>query len=214
MIIKDWLIIRTVLLALVMLACSSATSTQADDESSVGGETSEAGAAGMGSSIGGVSGGGEVSISGSSSTGGAAGGSTGVVGGSTNVATGGSTCIAKTCADIVPVWDAVKSTLSKPTACGVTTDGCGGVLSCGACLTDGTVNTDCGQAPPADEAGDWSGYGLVPTPNVCGTRCVKVALCDVGIDNWLCPSTIPPIGIANCRIVSTYKTAQSWCCNI
>ncbi len=257
MINKNWLIIRTVLLALVMLACSSTTSTQADEVNTEasGGAISEAGAAGTGSSVGGSTGvggtetsnggssvggssnesGGTVSVGGAASggnaTGGSAnasggsanasggsanasGGSANASGGSANASTGGNTCIAKTCTDIIPAWDASKSTLSKPTACGITTDGCGGVLSCGACVTDGTANTDCGQAPPADATADWSGGGLVPTANVCGTRCFKkVNGCGtVEQEAWVCPSTIPPLGIINCTLISTYKTAQYWCC--
>ena len=202
-----------ILLVLVVLGCSSTSTTQADDsdfgDGGLAGSTSIGAAGNLGTGGTGVSEGGDESAAGSVSVGGAisAGGVGSSVGGVS--AAGGNTCVPKTCAQLVPE----SNVLSKGSACGITSDGCGGVLSCGPCLTDGTVNTDCGQAPPADEAGDWSGYGLSPTPNVCGTRCVKVARCgEVGIDNWLCPSTIPPIGIANCRIVSTYKTVQSWCC--
>jgi hypothetical protein len=90
------------------------------------------------------------------------------------------------------------------------------LLSCGPCVTDGTANTDCGQAPQTVSGGaDWSGAGDVPTPNVCGTRCVKnfggaySSDCAAGKEGWACPSSIPPTGLIGC--VTLFKNA--WCCD-
>ena len=136
-------------------------------------------------------------------------------GGSSTVATT-TVCIPKTCADVVPAWDASTSKLSKPTACGITTDGCGGLLNCGNCVTDGTDSTDCGQAPPVVMGGfDWVSMGLSPTSNICGNRCVKATICAAGFTGWLCPSTIPPIGIIGCTETINPDHAgisKDWCC--
>lgn len=178
-------------------------------------------------------------------------GSTAISGGSTfntSVVTGGSSssttiCIPKTCVDLMPVWSATTSKLSKPTICGLTTDGCGGVISCGTCVTDGTTNIDCGQAPPtacplhtttseclADTANvcnwsthtntcyggwDWTGNGLLPAANICGSRCIKnpdgPGGCSNGSSGWICPSTLPPLGITGCNIINL--SAHTWCCD-
>lgn len=125
-------------------------------------------------------------------------------------------CIPQNCADILPEWNASKSTLSRPSSCGIASDGCGGLLDCGDCMSDDTENTGCGQAPPVSAGTwDWASNGIVPTANVCGTRCFKTTSdCGSGKANWICPSTIPPMGFNNCTVIATSATTvQSWCCD-
>jgi hypothetical protein len=136
-------------------------------------------------------------------------------GGNSSTSTGGqSSCIKKTCDDILPPWT-TSSHLSKPTACGFPPDGCGSILNCGTCVSDQTPNTDCGQAPPSGQDRDWPSRGLLPTQNICGTRCVAAeerdGVCDNGTPMWICPSTIPPLGFSGCFIINT--EAKTWCCD-
>ena len=209
------------------MACSTSTTTQAEgcktqecldqlDDTSVGGSDSSTGGSANGTGGNGTSVGGNSAATGGSTpiTGGAA-----STGGNSTTAAGGATtiCVPKTCADVAPAWTTT-SPLSQPTACGTTTDGCGGILSCGDCSTvsDGTANTGCGQAPATVSGGtDWSGSGLVPVSNVCGNRCIRPAAdrdwCSSGTSGWRCPSTTPPLGLIGCTI--TNSAAHTWCCN-
>jgi hypothetical protein len=202
-------VLQTVLLAIALPACSSSTTTQAADCTDsdcleeVAGSTSVGGSSATGGTTSGV-GGSTEETAGTSNVGTATGGSS---------STGGTTCIPKTCDMIAPAWDS-KSGLSKPVVCGYPSDGCGDILTCGACVSDGTVDTGCGEATVNANGWDWSGMGLVPTANLCGTRCVKREACDVSGTGWLCPSTLPPLGIAGCKVVSKAGSIQAWCCTV
>ena len=216
-----------ILCAAFIFACSSSSTTTAGctTQECLDQLNGEAGSSAAGSS--------SSTVGGDSSTGGNSSSTLTSTGGSTSTATssstGGSvstsTCIPKTCAGEVPAWIA-SDALTKPTACGVASDGCGGLLQCGNCTTDGTANTDCGQAPPTGQgSGYWAESGLVPTANVCGTRCIqapiKLGACDNGIDYdapgyqqwsmWLCPSSIPPLGLVGCKSINS--SSHTWCCD-
>ena len=151
---------------------------------------------------------------------GTGGGTGGVINPPPTGGTGG-TCTPKTCdqiaLDLVGGWNTYDD-LSAPLACGWAPDGCGGLINCGDCPTDGTVNTGCGQSANS------TSYPQFPVvvANVCGTRCVKneeSTRCETvgasGKDSWTCPSTIPPIGKTNCQNVRTANEfgVTGWCCD-
>lgn len=162
-----------------------------------------------------------VTSSSSVGAGGSSVGGSNAVGGTSNTTTTTPICIPKTCNDIVPEWDFTKK-ITKPIACDdpnkPLSDGCGGRLSCGDCPPgDGTVdNIGCGQAPNIQA---WKDLGLVPTPNVCGSRCVRPnklgaipsMVCSNNTEGWVCPSSIEPLGLTGCTIVNS--TAHTWCCD-
>jgi hypothetical protein len=153
-------------------------------------------------------------------------GAGGLISGEGGRGAGGSVCVPITCDDVISDWDPNKSTLSKPTACGYVSDGCGDMINCKTCaeqnVYDGTANTDCQQAPPSEIGSwDWTGNGLIPTANICGSRCIKdpqqsqPGSCTVGTTiggiGWICPSTIPPLGLKNCNIANL--EGHTWCCD-
>jgi len=137
--------------------------------------------------------------------------------------TGTSTCVKKTCQTAVPALSTPSSTLSQGAACGFVSDGCGGMLDCGSCTTDGTANTGCGQSAFTN--------AVIPVPaipNVCGTRCEISNSWKCSIFNlpstdglWYCPSSVPPLGKNNCVLVTGKKmsdysvmtTPNVWCCD-
>lgn len=146
---------------------------------------------------------------------------------STTAVTGGSptttaTCVPRTCDQILPAWSATTTVptpgggaalLTKPTVCGMASDGCGGMINCGTCTTDGTPDTDCGQAPTTlivsgDVVFDFAAHGLKPIANVCGTRCVNATSEGIGV---ICTSTVPPLGLTNCTSVNSAK--HIWKCS-
>lgn len=226
--------ISPILFVMITMACSSNTTTQTgcttqeclDQLNGMAGNTSMVENS-TGGSVVGTSGNSATSTgsnvttntggnSGTTSTNATGGNSTTTGGNSTgNSAT---TCIPQTCADVVPDWTTT-SKLTKPTACGTASDGCGNLLNCGTCTTDGTSNTDCGQAPTTTATGiDLVSHGLKPVANVCGTRCVQSAptegSCSNGTQSWICPSSIPPLGFSGCNSInSANPLAHLWCCN-
>lgn len=213
--------ISPVLFAVLTIACSSSTTTNVTAEETGGntsiettaGNSSTGGSGNIGTTGQVTTGGNTVtsttnttSVAGSPSTGG---NGIGTTGGSSPA----STCVPKTCDQIAPAWTA-SSTLTKPTACGMASDGCGNLMNCGACVTDGTVNTDCGQEPTTYQGVDLKSRGLVATANVCGTRCFKapdIGGCKNNTPIIFCPSTIPPVGLTGCTSVNA--SINSWCCD-
>lgn len=199
---------------------SASTSTSAAGSTSVIGTTGGSGTIGT---TGPVTTGGNstattntTSVAGSPSTGG---NGTGTTGGSSTT----STCVPKTCDQIAPAWSSTSCSsctssgcclLTKPTVCGIASDGCGSTISCGTCTTDGTPNTDCGQAPATlvDSTGtllfDFAAHGLKATANICGTRCVNDLS---GSGAVVCTSSIPPLGLNNCKSINAAQ--HTWSCS-
>jgi hypothetical protein len=222
--------ISPILFVMITMACSSNTTTQTgcttqeclDQLNGMAGNTSMTGNS-TGGSVVGTGGnssgsnvttntGGNSEITSTNATGGNSTGGNSTGGNSTT------TCVTQTCADVVPDWTTT-SKLTKPTACGTASDGCGNLLNCGTCTNDGTSNTDCGQAPTTTATGiDLVSHGLKPVANVCGTRCVQSAptegSCSNGTQSWICPSSIPPLGFSGCNSInSANPLAHLWCCN-
>lgn len=170
--------------------------------SNIGGSTStNISEIGGNNNIGGTSSSIETSTGGTTSIGGMTGsGGTTSIGGTTNT----SVCIPDTCEEIAIKlagnWN--PDEITAPTACGWTSDNCGGVINCGNCLEG-----ECGDSG---------------TPNICPTRCTNTNsnTCASwynlpGQDFWGCESIIPPIGVTGCVDVSTEDStmASTWCCD-
>lgn len=128
-------------------------------------------------------------------------------GGSSVIETGGnSTCVPRTCDEVaISLTGSYDPTIiTAPTACGIVSDNCGGILDCGDCLSG-----SCGDI----------------TDSICPTRCYKET--EVGLTYtcgrldydgqhlWRCESEIPPVGITGCVSVSDEITsaASAWCCD-
>lgn len=135
---------------------------------------------------------------------------TNAAGGNTSTS---STCVPKTCDQILPAWKA-SDKLTKPTACGTASDGCGGLLNCGTCVSDGSPDTGCGQAPASgvNFEIDFKLYGLKPVANICGTRCVhapEIGSCANKTSIIVCPASVPPLGLTGCQAMNN----NTWCCD-